>query len=101
MASFAEKIKSFFKTSLRASSDFSDDFFDDLCDLLIEGDFGAALAMETVDELREQCKKEKARDAETVKQILRGILHDMLATVPKTTEDIFSDAKNGFKIILL
>jgi fused signal recognition particle receptor len=101
MASFAEKIKSFFKTSLRSSSDFSDDFFDDLCDLLVEGDFGAALAMETVEQLREQCKKEKIHEAEKVKQLLRGILHDMLDAVPKTAMDIFGDTENGCKVMLL
>ena len=53
---FGEKIKNFFfgKTSV------SDELYDDLCDLLIEGDFGAAQAYKTVELLKEKCKKDPA-----------------------------------------
>ncbi|MCL2175153.1 MAG: signal recognition particle-docking protein FtsY [Treponema sp.] len=51
---FGEKIKSFFfgKTIL------NDELYDDLCDLLIEGDFGASQAYNMTELLKERCKKE-------------------------------------------
>jgi fused signal recognition particle receptor len=52
---FSEKIKNFFT----GKTDIGGQFFDDLCDLLIEGDFGAAQAYKTVEILEEKCKKEK------------------------------------------
>jgi fused signal recognition particle receptor len=51
---FAEKIKNFFS----GRQALSEELFDNLCDLLIEGDFGAAEAFKTVEQLKERCKKE-------------------------------------------
>jgi fused signal recognition particle receptor len=52
---FGEKIKNFFSSK----QVFSAEIMDDLCDLLIEGDFGAAEAYKTAEQLKERCKKEK------------------------------------------
>jgi fused signal recognition particle receptor len=51
---FGEKLKNFFS----GKSALSDELFDDLCDLLIEGDFGASQAYNTAELLKERCKKE-------------------------------------------
>ena len=53
--SFAEKIKGLF--SDRSAE--SEGLFDDLADALIEGDVGAKLAMELIDQLEASCRKEK------------------------------------------
>ena len=53
---FGEKIKNFFSSK----QVFSAEIMDDLCDLLIEGDFGAAEAYKTAEQLKERCKKENA-----------------------------------------
>ncbi|MBR5096929.1 MAG: signal recognition particle-docking protein FtsY [Treponema sp.] len=54
-SSFADKLKSLFAG--RAAQ--NEEFFDDLADALIEGDIGAKLSMELIDELESECKKEK------------------------------------------
>ncbi|MCL2243120.1 MAG: signal recognition particle-docking protein FtsY [Treponema sp.] len=59
---FGERLKNFFL----GKSAVNDELFDDLCDILIEGDFGASEAYRTVEILRERCKKESA-DAVPVK----------------------------------
>ena len=51
---FGERIKSFFL----GKTDANDELYDDLCDLLIEGDFGAAQAYKMTELLKERCKKE-------------------------------------------
>jgi len=56
---FSEKIKNFFSTGNAAVSD---EQLEDLCDILIEGDFGAQQAYKTVELLKDRCKKEKAQD---------------------------------------
>ncbi|GHV20643.1 signal recognition particle-docking protein FtsY [Spirochaetia bacterium] len=81
MSTFADKIKSFFGLTKTDT----DGFFDDLCDLLIEGDFGAALAYNTVENLRALCKKEKITDAEKIKEKLKNILVEMLGSVQNET----------------
>jgi len=50
---FGEKLKSFFS----GKSNLNDELYDDLCDLLIEGDFGAAGAYKMTELLKERCKK--------------------------------------------
>jgi fused signal recognition particle receptor len=72
--SFADKLKSFF--GIRAALD--DAFFDGLADILVEGDFGAALAFETVDLLRQRCRKEKADTPEAAKRLLAEMLTQTL-----------------------
>jgi len=51
---FSEKIKNFF----RGKPAINEELFDDLCDLLIEGDFGASQAYKTAELLKEQYKKD-------------------------------------------
>jgi len=55
---FGEKLKSFFS----GRNAVNDELYEDLCDLLIEGDYGAALAYNTVEALKERCKKDSAGD---------------------------------------
>jgi fused signal recognition particle receptor len=55
---FGDRLRRFF--GLKPALD--EDFFGDLADILVEGDFGAALAFETVEELRRRCGKEKPAD---------------------------------------
>jgi len=68
---FGEKLKNFF---LGASS-LSDELFDDLCDILIEGDFGAAEAYKMSELLKERCRKEKT---EKVPEKLAELLEEEL-----------------------
>ena len=82
---FGEKIKKFFSRS----SYLSDELFDDFCDLLIEGDFGAAQAVKIVDLLKERCKK----NTDDALKILAGLLEDELskarqAIVPMTQDTL-------------
>ncbi|MDR2900389.1 MAG: signal recognition particle-docking protein FtsY [Treponema sp.] len=74
--SFAERIKQFFgvKNAL------SEDVFDDLADLLIEGDFGAAEAFHTVEELQSICKKNKLSDIEEVRIALAELLEQKIVS---------------------
>ncbi|GBU29149.1 signal recognition particle-docking protein FtsY [Treponema sp. R8-4-B8] len=51
---FSEKIKNFFK----GKPTINEGLFDELCDLLIEGDFGASQAYKTAELLKEQFKKD-------------------------------------------
>ena len=67
---FAERIKKFFSKNPGAP----EEFFDDLTDLLVEGDFGAAAAYQTVEILRKRCGKEKAGSAEAISRILAELL---------------------------
>jgi len=53
---FSEKIKNFFSGKPAVN----EELFDDLCDLLIEGDFGASQAYKTVELLKEQYKKDNS-----------------------------------------
>jgi len=55
---FAEKLKNFFT----GRSSVNEELYEDLCDLLIEGDFGASGAYKTTETLKERCKKEKSDD---------------------------------------
>jgi fused signal recognition particle receptor len=71
---FSEKIKKFFA----ASSAISQDFFDELADLLVEGDIGAQEAYNTVDLLRQTCKKEKISRPNEARERLAGFLEKTL-----------------------
>ncbi|MDR1411494.1 MAG: signal recognition particle-docking protein FtsY [Spirochaetaceae bacterium] len=70
MLSFREKIKKFF--GLQAKIE--EAFFEDLADLLIEGDFGAAEAWQTVEELRGLCKKRKIAESGEARETLASLL---------------------------
>lgn len=69
---FGERIRSFFtgKTIIQ------DDVFDDLCDLLIEGDFGASSAYSITELLKKRIKKD---DADNVHVVLADLLCEELS----------------------
>ncbi|MDR2480910.1 MAG: signal recognition particle-docking protein FtsY [Spirochaetaceae bacterium] len=75
MNKWTDKIKLF----LGNTSELTEDFFEQLCDLLIEGDFGAALAMKTVEDLEARCKKEKIKTAVQTKDMLFSMLKEYLS----------------------
>jgi fused signal recognition particle receptor len=91
---FAEKIKSFFS----GKSALSDALFDDLCDLLIEGDFGAAHAYKTVEQLKERCKKESPQ---ALPLKLAELLEEELLKASKTTCKAETAAQDKLTVILL
>jgi len=68
---FGERIKNFFS----GKTAFSEELFDDLCDLLIEGDFGASQAFKTAELLKERCKKDSA---DLIPQKLAQLLEEEL-----------------------
>ena len=68
--SFASLLKNLFTRH----KTFGQDFFDDLADSLIEGDVGAKLSMEIVDELQEKCRENKIKDESVVMEMLQEIL---------------------------
>jgi fused signal recognition particle receptor len=88
---FGEKLKEFFS----ARQGLSDELFDDLCDLLIEGDFGASQAVKTTDLLKEQCKKEKA---EALAEKLSSLLEDELR---KAKTPVYPSMEDSLTAILL
>ncbi|WP_461256630.1 signal recognition particle-docking protein FtsY [Treponema sp. R80B11-R83G3] len=79
---FSEKIKNFF----RGKPAINEELFDDLCDLLIEGDFGASQAYKTVELLKEQYKKDGSI---SLPERLSELLEDELkkAAAVKTPDD--------------
>jgi fused signal recognition particle receptor len=83
--SFAERIKKFFGVKNAVS----EEVFDDLADLLIEGDFGAAEAFSTVEELQHVCKKNKLSHLEEVQQALADLLEQKIVSKnpPKIDEE--------------
>jgi fused signal recognition particle receptor len=68
---FGERLKNFFS----GKPAFSEELFDDLCDLLIEGDFGASQAYKTTELLKERCKKDSA---DLIPQKLAQLLEEEL-----------------------
>jgi len=88
---FGERIKSFFLSK----PVLSDELLEDLCDLLIEGDFGAAEAYKTTELLKAQCKNESP---ETLPRKLAELLECELNKVkPKE----FLPEENKITAILL
>ena len=76
--SFREKVAKFF-----SRSKLDEAVFEELADLLTEGDFGAALAFETVDKLEAACKKEKITELAGAKEKLKELLLEILAEAPE------------------
>jgi fused signal recognition particle receptor len=89
---FSEKIKNFFS----GKPAINEDLFDELCDLLIEGDFGAAAAYKTVEMLKEIYKKDNSA---ALPEKLAQLLEDELkkATAVNSPEN----SKNLTAILLL
>lgn len=85
---FTDKIKSFFSRN----SSVSEDMYNNLCDLLVEGDFGASQAYNTVELLKKRCK-----DANELYPVFAGILTEELLKAPQ--KDIKPEA--GITVILL
>jgi fused signal recognition particle receptor len=75
---FAGRFKQFFGLGNKLS----EDLFEDLSDLLVEGDFGAAAAFKTVEELRQICKKERLSDPLQAQQALAELLEKSLCPPP-------------------
>ncbi|MDR2741178.1 MAG: signal recognition particle-docking protein FtsY [Treponema sp.] len=98
IAGFRERLRNFFGLH----DVVKEELFDDLSDLLVEGDFGAAESYNTVEKLRERCRKEKVPDPEGVRRVLAAILEETLAQAasgPWETE-LFPDG-GGLAVILL
>ena len=87
---FGQKIKNFFL----GRNAVNDDLYDDLCDLLIEGDFGAAQAVKMTDTLKEKCKKE---NADVIPQKLALLLDEELNKIKQN--DLIPE--NGKMTIIL
>jgi fused signal recognition particle receptor len=91
---FADKIKSFFG----GKPELTEEFFEGLGDLLVEGDFGASLAMQAVEELQARCKKEKITTAGEARKLLSVLLGEYLARGERETARCEDGA---FNVILL
>ncbi|MDD7417579.1 MAG: signal recognition particle-docking protein FtsY [Treponemataceae bacterium] len=67
---FMEKLRKLFGIK----SKYDEEFFEELGDTLIESDIGAKLAFDIVDQLEEECKKEKIFDENLIVQKLKELL---------------------------
>lgn len=88
---FGERLKNFFS----GKSAVSDELLEDLCDLLIEGDFGAAEAYNTAELLKEKCKKE---GADNLPQKLAMLLEDELK---KAKPALYPSAEDTLTAVLI
>ena len=88
---FGEKLKFFFS----GGHALSDELFDDLCDLLIEGDFGAAQAYKTTEMLKERCRKETPQ---ALPQKLSELLEEELRKASPVAASVESA---GLTVVLL
>jgi fused signal recognition particle receptor len=95
MASFRDKIKNFFGRKPKVE----EAFFEDLTDLLVEGDFGAAEAFQTIEELRVRCKKGNVSEAAQVRDLLVSLLTEQLSA--SGVKDNLEFAPGALHIILL
>jgi fused signal recognition particle receptor len=94
MNAFAERIKNFFSPGRTLS----EEVFDDLTDLLVEGDFGPAGAYRLAGKLKALCKKEKTDSGEAAREILAGLLEELLC---KNRTDIFPFPPDGEALSIL
>lgn len=92
MSKWADKLKTFFA----GNAGLNDSFFEDLSDLLVEGDFGAKLAVETVDTLKSYCTKNRIKLPEQARSFLASMLLKYL--VPVSNPELF---ENGMLNIML
>jgi len=97
---FGERIKNFFSGGFKANSAVSDELLENLCDLLIEGDFGAKEAYQTAELLKERCKKEKVQDGTSdAPLMLAQILQEEL--LKAKPHEAVSSSSAGFTAILI
>jgi len=89
---FSEKLKNFFSGKPAVS----EELFDELCDLLIEGDFGASQAYKTVELLKEQYKKDNSA---ALSDKLAQLLEDELKKAPAVNPS--GDSEKLTAILLL
>jgi fused signal recognition particle receptor len=93
---FSEKIKNFFSGRQAVN----EEMFDELCDLLIEGDFGASQAYKTVELLKEYYKKDASVSLpEKLAQLLEDELEKALSAkknqVPENLTAVLLLGVNG------
>jgi len=81
---FGEKIKTFFT----GKSAINEDLFDELCDLLIEGDFGASQAYQTVEQLRAYYKKDSSA---ALPEKLAQLLEDELKKAENVSPNVYEN----------
>jgi len=95
---FGERIKSFFSGKNTSNIE----LYDDLCDLLIEGDFGAAHAYKITEKLKEICSKDKDSTI-NITQKLAVLLEEELNNVKPAKLDFSASGVSGddLTIILL
>jgi len=94
---FGERLKNFFSGGNSADgSAVSEELLEDLCDVLIEGDFGAQQAYKTAEMLKDRCKKEKVQDAPLK---LAEILEEELKKAKP--HEAVSSKSSGFTAILI
>ena len=64
--------------SVLSGKKISEELFEELEEILIVADVGVASTMEIMDNVRERCKTEKAKDGEDVEKILKEEIRDLL-----------------------
>ena len=69
--------------ALLSHGEINDELFDALTDILISCDIGVKASLEIVEELRQECRKQKVRKAEAVKGTLKQILISYFEDAPK------------------
>jgi fused signal recognition particle receptor len=94
---FAGRLKNFFGLGKQVS----EELFDDLADLLVEGDFGAAYSLKTVDALRAICKKEGISDLPQARTALASLLEESLCTVNGFCSEVERGTGSSPTVILL
>ena len=67
---FSDRLKALF--GLAGANE--DAFYDSLCDLLVEGDLGAALSFEVTEELKRSCRKAGIKDSPSIHAELKRLL---------------------------
>jgi fused signal recognition particle receptor len=91
---FIDKLKNFFSQN----PELSGELYDDLCDLLVEGDFGAGEAFKIVEILKDRCKKESSG---SVPAKLAELLEEELRKAVRTGETAALMPDNLTVIMLL
>lgn len=71
--SFWQKLKDLFK-----KTELDDDFYDELEFILISADIGVNASSEIIEKLKSECKKQKIKECDKAKQLLKDIIAEML-----------------------